>query len=42
MYPIDLLKLCKVDMTTTKPVEDALKVFEGLLDEFEETMKECR
>ncbi len=42
MYPIDLLKLCKVDMTTTKPVEDALKVFEGLLDEFEETMKECK
>lgn len=42
MYPIDLLKLCKVDMTTTKPVEDALKVFEGLLDEFEKTMKECR
>ena len=35
MYPIDLLKLCNVDMTTTKPVEDALKVFEELLDEFE-------
>lgn len=34
-YPIDLLKLCNVDMTTTKPVEDALKVFEELLQEFE-------
>lgn len=42
MYPIDLLKLCKVDMTTTKPVEDALKVFEGLLEEFKEVIKECR
>lgn len=42
MYPIDLLKLCKVDMTTTKPVEDALKVFEGLLEDFKEVMKECK
>ncbi|MBQ4530674.1 MAG: oligoendopeptidase F [Lachnospiraceae bacterium] len=42
MYPIDLLKLCKVDMTTTKPVEDALKVFEELLDEFMEVIKECK
>ena len=41
MYPIELLKLCKVDMTTTKPVEDALTVFEQLLDELEETLKEC-
>lgn len=41
MYPIDLLKLCKVDMTTTRPVEEALKVFEGLLEEFQETLKEC-
>lgn len=42
MYPIDLLKLCKVDMTTIKPVEDALKVFEGLLEDFKEVMKECK
>ena len=42
MYPIDLLKLCNVDMTTTKPVEDALKVFEGLLDEFQEVMNEFK
>lgn len=41
MYPIDLLKLCKVDMTTTKPVEDALTVFEELLEEFQETLKKC-
>lgn len=31
---IDLLKLCDVDMTETKPVEDALKVFEANLEEF--------
>lgn len=31
---IDLLKLCDVDMTQPKPVEDALKVFEEKLAEF--------
>lgn len=31
---IDLLKLCDVDMTEPKPVEDALKVFEAKLEEF--------
>lgn len=31
---IDLLKLCDVDMTEKKPVEDALKVFEANLEEF--------
>lgn len=35
MYPIDLLKLCNVDMTTGQPVEAALDVFEELLEEFE-------
>ena len=34
-YSIDLLKGAGVDMSTPKPVEDALKVFEGLLDEME-------
>ena len=34
MTPIDLLKLCKVDMSTTEPVEEALKVFGGLVDAF--------
>ena len=32
--PIDLLKLCGVDMSTTKPVDEALKVFGELLEEF--------
>lgn len=34
-YPIELLKKVGVDMTTPKPIEQALKVFEGLLDEME-------
>lgn len=36
MTPVELLKLCGVDMTTKKPAEEAMKVFEGLLDQFEE------
>ena len=35
MPPIELLKLCGVDMSSTKPVNDALKVFGELLEEFE-------
>ena len=35
-YSIDLLKGAGVDMTTSKPVEDALEVFEKLLDEMED------
>lgn len=35
MNPIDLLKLCGVDMSTTEPVDEALKFFGDLLDEFE-------
>ena len=34
-YSIDLLKGAGVDMTTTKPLEEAMTVFEGLLDELE-------
>lgn len=34
-YPLELLKNAGVDMTTPKPVEDALKVFEATLDQFE-------
>lgn len=34
-YSIDLLKGAGIDMTTSKPVEDALDVFEKLLDEME-------
>lgn len=36
MTPIELLKLCGVDMSTSKPIEEALSVFEGLLDRFQE------
>ena len=35
MNPIDLLKLCGVDMSTTRPVDEALKLFGELLEEFE-------
>ena len=34
-YSIDLLKGAGVDMTSPKPVEEALKVFEGLLEQAE-------
>ena len=33
--PISLLKIAGVDMTTAKPVEDALQLFHSLLDEME-------
>lgn len=33
--PIDLLKICQVDMTTGKPVEDAIRVFGQYVEEFE-------
>ncbi|WP_304942280.1 oligoendopeptidase F [Vallitalea guaymasensis] len=38
-YPIDTLKKAGVDMTTAEPIEKALKVFEGLLDEMESIIK---
>lgn len=34
-YPIEVLKKAGVDMTTIDPVNDALKLFEGLVDEME-------
>lgn len=34
MKPIDLLKLCGVDMSTTRPVDEALGFFGELLEEF--------
>lgn len=34
--PIDLLKICGVDMTSPQPVEEALEVFEKYLEEFAE------
>lgn len=36
--PIDLLKLCGVDMTTPEPVQSALRLFGELLDEMEELL----
>ncbi|MFW6677398.1 oligoendopeptidase F [Lacrimispora sp. AGF001] len=33
MPPVELLKLCGVDMSTAEPVKDALLVFSGLLEE---------
>lgn len=35
-YPLDTLKAAGVDMTTSAPVKEALKVFETLLDEMEQ------
>lgn len=35
MYPIDLLKMAGVDMTSSSPIDEALKVFEKYLDEME-------
>ena len=37
--PIDILKDAGVDMTTSAPIETALKTFGELIDEFEELMK---
>jgi oligoendopeptidase F len=35
-YPLELLKKAGVDLTTPKPVEDALKIFGKIVDELEE------
>lgn len=37
--PISLLKIAGVDMTTAKPIEDALKLFDELISEMDELMK---
>lgn len=34
--PIDLLKIAGVDMSSSQPIEEALKVFEGLISEMKE------
>jgi len=39
MYAIDMLKVAGVDMTTPKPVEDALALFEKLLNELDGLLK---
>ncbi|MGE5633202.1 MAG: oligoendopeptidase F [Caulobacteraceae bacterium] len=38
-YPIELLKIANVDMSTKEPVENALKVFGSLLDQMEELLE---
>jgi oligoendopeptidase F len=38
MDPIDLLKICGVDMSSEKPVEEALDVFEEYLSELERSV----
>lgn len=39
MDPIDLLKICGVDMSSPEPVKEALKVFEAYLGELEALME---
>jgi oligoendopeptidase F len=39
-YPIDLLKMARVDMTKPEPIEDAMKLFESLLDQTEALLVE--
>ena len=34
-YPIELLKIAGVDMSTPEPIEKAMETFNALLDEFE-------
>ncbi|WP_342388666.1 oligoendopeptidase F [Salinicoccus bachuensis] len=39
-YPINVLKNAGVDMTTSEPIENAMKVFESQLDQFEALLEE--
>lgn len=39
-YPVDLLKMAGVDMTSPEPYNDAMKLFEHLLDQAEALVKE--
>ena len=39
-YPLELLKLAGVDMTTPAPIESALQVFKRLLEELESLVEE--
>lgn len=38
-YPIELLKIAGVDMSSPEPIDAAMKKFESILDEFEELVK---
>ncbi len=37
-YPLELLKMARVDMTSPEPIQDAMKLFEKLLDQTEELL----
>ncbi len=39
-YPIDLLKMARVDMTSPEPIQDAMKLFEKMLDQTEELLEQ--
>ncbi len=39
-YPINILKKAGVDMTTTEPFDNTIKIFSGLVDEFEKLLLE--
>ena len=39
MYAIDMLKVAGVDMTTPKPIEDAMALFEQLLQELDQLLE---
>lgn len=41
-FPIEVLKKAGVDMTTPKPIEEALAVFEQRLNEFEELLQQVK
>jgi oligoendopeptidase F len=38
-YALDMLKLAGVDMTTPQPIEEAMALFQQLLDELEELLE---
>ena len=39
-YPLDVLKLARVDMTSPAPIQAAMKQFEEMLDQTEQLLKE--
>jgi oligoendopeptidase F len=39
-YPVDMLKMARVDMTSPEPIENGMKLFENLLDQTEELLEE--
>ena len=39
-YPVDMLKMARVDMTTAQPINDAMKRFESLLEQTEELLSQ--